>query len=82
MYGYEWLEINKRCGNIFILLWQCREEIVLQRPRHDDRNSDLLLLDGCEVVRANLTADPPSRIIAICWLTVSIEDYASGFEPH
>ncbi len=82
MNGYERFEVGEMGGKIPVLLWQCREEIVLQRPRHDDRNSNLLLLDCCEVARAHLTSNPSGGIVAICWPTISIEVYKSAFEPH
>ena len=73
MNGYEWPEIDKVRGYIPILLWQRREEVVLQSPGDDDRDSYLLLLDRCKVARADLAPNPPSGVVAICWPTISMQ---------
>ena len=78
--GYERLEIGRMRRNIPILLWQCREKIVFERPRHDDRNGNLLLLYACKIRSTDLSSYTPSGIIAICRLIVSIEDCATGLE--
>ena len=82
MNGYEWPKTNKMSWDVPILFWQRRKEIVLQRPGHDNRNSNLLLLDGCEVTSADLASNPPSDIVAIYWPMISMVVYRSDFKPH